>query len=122
MLPEIIADKLAISRVLRNLIDNALKYGGTEMSEIKIGHKEDDAFHILSVGDDGVGINGAEKEKVFELFQRNETARGKAGSGLGLAIVKEIAERHQGRAWIETGKEVGATFFVSVAKHLEAIP
>jgi len=119
LLPEIMGDKMAVSRVLRNFVDNALKYGGDGMMEIRIGFKEDAAFHILSVSDDGIGIKDGDKEKIFERFQRDETSRGIAGSGLGLAIVKETAERHQGRAWMENGKKGGTTFYFSISKDLK---
>ena len=65
-----------------------------------------------------MGIKGKDKEKIFKLFQRNETSKGKAGSGLGLAIVKEIAERHQGEAWVETNTNKGTTFHISISKDL----
>ena len=119
MLPEIVADKLALSRVFRNLLDNALKYAGDELFQIKIGHEENERFHILSFSDDGVGIKKGERKKVFEAFQRRETSKGISGSGLGLAIVKEIAERHQGRASIDSKGKKGTTFYISISKKLK---
>jgi len=119
MLPEIVADKLALSRVFRNLLDNALKYAGDELFQIKIGHEENERFHILSFSDDGVGIKKGERKKVFEAFQRRETSKGISGSGLGLAIVKEIAERHQGRASIDSKGKKGTTFYISISKELK---
>lgn len=118
ILPEITADRLGLIRILRNFVDNALKYGGDNLLEIKIGYKEDKAFHLFSFSDDGVGIKEEDKEKIFKRFQRNETSKGKAGSGLGLAIVKEIAERHQGEAWAETNTNKGTTFYISISKDL----
>ena len=118
ILPEITADRLGLIRIFRNFVDNALKYGGDNLLEIKIGYKEDKAFHLFSFSDDGVGIKEEDKEKIFKRFQRNETSKGKAGSGLGLAIVKEIAERHQGEAWAETNTNKGTTFYISISKDL----
>ena len=118
ILPEITADRLGLMRVFRNFVDNALKYGGENLHEIEIGYKEDKAFHVFFFSDDGVGIKGGDKEKIFKLFQRNETSKGKPGSGLGLAIVKEIAERHQGEAWMETNTNKGTTFCISISKDL----
>lgn len=120
-LPEIVADRLALIRVFRNLIDNAFKYGGKTFSEIMIGYEQRNSFHVFSVSDNGVEIKAEEKERIFELFQRNETSRGVAGSGLGLAIVKETAERHGGRAWMETGKAGGKSFHVSIARNLSSV-
>ena len=119
ILPEIMADKLALTRVFRNLLENALKYGGDELFQIKIGHEENGGFHIFSFSDDGVGIKEGDKKKIFDAFQRRETSRGISGSGLGLAIVKEIAERHQGRAWLDSREREGTTFYISISKDLK---
>ena len=118
-LPEIVADKLALSRIFRNLLDNALKYGGEELFEIKVGYEENKAFHTFSFSDDGVGVKDRDKEKIFEMFQRRETSRGIAGSGLGLAIIREIAERHQGRAWMDSREKKGTRFYISISKDLK---
>ena len=113
------ADRLSITRVLRNLVDNALKYGGDNLSEITIGYKEDENFHILSVGDDGVGVKKGQYEKIFRVYEREKTSKGTAGAGLGLAIVKEVAERHGGEAWAEPGQEKGTAFYVAILKKLQ---
>ncbi|MBW1932154.1 MAG: GAF domain-containing sensor histidine kinase [Deltaproteobacteria bacterium] len=113
------ADRLSITRVLRNLVDNALKYGGDNLSEISIGYKEDENLHFLSVGDDGVGVKKDQYENIFRVYQREKTSQGTAGAGLGLAIVKEVAERHGGRAWAEPGPEKGTTFYVAISKKLQ---
>ena len=106
-LPEIKADRLSIVRVIRNLVDNALKYGGDDLSEISIGYKESDEFHILSVMDDGIGLKAGDSKEIFDTFKRTQTSRGIEGAGLGLAIVKEIAERHAGKIWMKPGPEKG---------------
>ena len=118
-LPEITGDKLALLRVFRNFTDNALKYGGEELSQITVGYEEDEAFHVFSFSDDGVGIKGEDKKKIFEIFQRHETSRGTSGCGLGLAIVKEVAARHQGEAWMANNGRKGTSFFMSISKDLE---
>jgi PAS domain S-box-containing protein len=112
------ADKLSILRVLRNFVDNSLKYGGERLSKIWIGHEETADFHILSVTDNGKGLKGADSEKIFGLFQRHETSRGVEGAGLGLAIVKEIAQQHGGQVWVEPAAKKGTTFCISVSKNL----
>jgi PAS domain S-box-containing protein len=115
---EIRADRLSIVRTFRNLIDNALKYGGKRLSRISIGHEEAEAFHIFSVTDNGQGLRGVDPEKIFGLFQRHETSRGIEGAGLGLTIVKEIAEQHGGRLWIESSTDKATTFCISISKNL----
>lgn len=116
--PSIRADRMSLLRVLRNLVDNALKYGGPDLSEVRIGYEQDDDFHIFSVTDDGVGIRDVDCEKIFGVFQRNETARGIQGTGLGLAIVKEIAEKHGGKVMAKPGRKGGVTFYCYFSRGL----
>ena len=117
-LPEIRADRLSLIRVFRNLLDNALKYGGDQLSQIQIGCDVSNDYHILSVSDDGVGIPREDSEKVFQLFHRQDRGKSIEGSGLGLAIVKEIAEQHGGKVWVESGREKGTTFYLTISRHL----
>ena len=119
VLPEIVADKLSMVRVFRNLIDNALKYGGDEMLEIEAGYDQDDAFHFLTIRNDGIPIREGDKRKIFESFQRDAASKGITGSGLGLSIVIETARRHKGRAWVENGTTKGTTFYLAISKTLE---
>jgi signal transduction histidine kinase len=118
-LPKIWADSLSITRVLQNLVDNALKYGGSDLSEIRLGCTENEDCDILFVHDDGVGISRKDSQRIFELFQRCKTSKGVSGSGLGLAIVKEIAERHNGKVWMKSRPSGGTTFYVSTSKRLK---
>jgi signal transduction histidine kinase len=111
---EITADRIAVVRILRNLVDNALKYGGTPLTKLIIGYVQSDGSQILSVSDDGVGLGRKDDEKIFERFVRDATSRGIEGCGLGLAIVREIAEQHGGRVWVETNPGGGVTFYVSL--------
>jgi PAS domain S-box-containing protein len=116
--PEVNADRTSMVRVLRNLVDNALKYGGHDLSEIRIRYQESEDSHILSVEDDGIGLKEQDTKTLFGPFKRKRMAGEVEGSGLGLAIVKEIAEQHKGRVWLEPAIEKGATFHVSISKHL----
>lgn len=116
--PTVSADRISLLRVFRNLADNALKYGGNELSKIRIGYQESEDSHIFSVSDDGVGVKSEDCESIFGLFKRNETSRGVTGTGLGLAIVREIATKHQGRVWAEPNPDKGITFYFSLSKLL----
>ena len=115
--PQIKADRLALLRVLRNLVDNALKYGGDDLTTIEVGYHDTEQHHILSIRDDGVGIHLEDSENIFDLFQRRCSVEEIEGSGLGLAIVKEICEQHGGEAWMQPGPEGGCLFSFSLAKH-----
>ena len=116
--PDIMVDRLAIVRALRNLVDNALKYGGDELTKISIGHQDSGQFDVISVTDDGIGLKLTDSEKIFGLFQRLETSKGIDGTGLGLAIVKEIAEQHGGKVWMESAPQKGTTFYLAVPKQI----
>jgi light-regulated signal transduction histidine kinase (bacteriophytochrome) len=118
MIPEVNADRTSLVRVLRNLVDNALKYGGHDLSEIRIGYQEAEDSHILSVEDDGIGLKDEDAKMLFGPFKRKRMAGQVEGSGLGLAIVKEIAEQHKGRVWLDPAIKKGAAFHVSISKHL----
>lgn len=118
-LPEIKADRLALLRVLRNLVDNALKYGGDDLSQITIGFEQSSSHHIISVRDDGIGIESEDSKKIFDLFQRKEERKDIEGSGLGLAIVKELSEQHRGSVWVQPAPERGSIFYFSICNKLE---
>lgn len=117
-IPEVRADGLSILRVFRNLVDNALKYGGEGLSEISIGYRQSEDFHIFLISDNGVGLKSQDQERIFSAFQREETSKGVEGTGLGLAIVREIAEKHMGKVRVEPGSARGTVFSVYISKHL----
>ena len=117
-IPHFKGDKISFLRVFRNFVDNALKYGGDNLSQIRVGYQESDDFHILSVSDNGIGLRGRDFESLFAAFRRDDSSRAVEGAGLGLAIVREIAERHGGKVWAEPGMHNGATFYLSVSKEL----
>ena len=118
MTGEVRADRISLLRVFRNLVDNALKYGGENLGSIRLGYVATDTDHVFTVEDDGPGVTGEDFEKIFGLFQRREASAGIAGTGLGLAIVKEIAERHGGTVRVEPGPDHGTRFRVSISRIL----
>lgn len=93
------AAPLALGRLLQNLVDNALRYGGqVEISACRHGSEIE-----LAVADRGPGVPEADVERLFEPFVRGEASRGRdtGGTGLGLAIARNIAQSHGGRLWLE---------------------
>jgi signal transduction histidine kinase len=104
----------ALGVLLRNLLDNALRYtpaGG----EVSVGLQEQARGVTLCVTDTGPGIPPEEREAVFERFRRGAEAAA-PGSGLGLSIVKRIAELHGSRVHLEAGPG-GAGLRVCVTLH-----
>ena len=110
------ADRGALTRALTNLVDNALKYGGPELSKVRVTCRREGDYHVFKVSDDGVGLPPDLAEKCFTLFKRAQTSQGTEGTGLGLAIVREIACRHGGGAWLDTHQPQGACFCFSLAQ------
>jgi signal transduction histidine kinase len=103
-------DKRRLTQVLINLAGNAIKF--TDAGEVVItAGMANGAFHV-AVRDTGPGISGAEQVKLFQEFQRTESAvsRAKGGTGLGLALSKRIVEMHGGRIWIDSVLGQGSTF------------
>ena len=108
-------DRRQLATALTNLIENAIAYSAPG-SRVGVGAKceVDDglATVVISVSDEGVGIEKSDQERVFERFYRVDTARSRAtgGTGLGLAIVKHVANNHGGRVGLWSFPGVGSTF------------
>jgi signal transduction histidine kinase len=104
-------DRARLVELVQNLLDNAAKFtGGQEEPWIAIGVREVSAAEaVFTVSDNGVGIDPAHQERIFDLFQKLDSAA--EGNGLGLALVRRIVESHHGRVWVESeGLGRGATF------------
>jgi light-regulated signal transduction histidine kinase (bacteriophytochrome) len=116
-MPEINADRIAIDRVFRNLFDNALKYGGDSLSKIVVEHDSNKTDHVIMFHDNGKGIDGNDRESIFQIFTRTESSKGSEGTGLGLAIVKETLERHGGKVKVESIRGKATTFFLYLPRN-----
>ena len=99
---------MRITEVLVNLIENSIKYVGTqEKPEIEIGQRIEEKRRIFFVRDNGMGIDPSQHDNVFELFYKVD--KKSEGSGAGLTIVKRIIEVHGGRIWMESELGKGCT-------------
>ncbi len=118
--PKMCADRLSLLRSLRNMVDNALKYGGDELSRIEVIYSNGEQHHIIAVKDNGSGLSCEDPGKIFGHFFRENALKNRSvnGTGLGLAIVKEIAEQHKGKVWAESHNPKGTTIFISISKEL----
>jgi signal transduction histidine kinase len=112
------ADRNSVHRIFRNLVDNALKYGGNDLNQIIIECEDNHEFLRFFFHDNGKGIREEDQEIIFKPFSRSSSSKEIEGSGLGLAIVKEIVEKHGGQIWIQSVPEKGTTFCFSISKHL----
>lgn len=107
------ADLDRVHQVLVNLVENALKYGGSKGSRVTVSAFEQaDSWLKVVVTDHGPGIPREAQERIFERFYRLDRARSResGGTGLGLSIVKHIVQSHGGQVWVESEPGAGARF------------
>jgi two-component system sensor histidine kinase KdpD len=111
--PPISFDKILINEVLKNLIDNALKFTPAD-SIIHISVSVEKNALVVSVEDNGPGIVPDEMNKLFEKFYRGKMLTPQSGLGLGLAICHRIIHAHGGKIWAENRDQGGAAFRFSL--------
>ncbi|HZZ77207.1 MAG TPA: ATP-binding protein [Gemmataceae bacterium] len=118
-LPEVAGDPVRITQLLTNLVANGLKYNQHESPTIVIGATacaEDPARVTVFVRDNGIGIDPAFHQQIFNIFRRLHKAEQYEGTGVGLAICKKIVEGHGGRIWVESELGRGAVFFFTLPR------
>ena len=100
-LPALHGSPAQFERLFRNLIGNAIKFHGDEPPVVTISAEMVDAACVVSVTDNGIGVDPAQADRIFDVFQRLHSQDQYAGTGMGLAICKRIVERHGGRIWVD---------------------
>lgn len=116
--PVILADENRISQVISNLVSNALKY--SPEGEIRIRGELKSKQVIVTVSDQGPGIDAADLPYIFDRFYRAENAvRKTKGAGLGLYLAKAIVEAHGGRMWVDSQAGSGARICFSLPRSRE---
>ncbi|TMC42360.1 MAG: GHKL domain-containing protein [Chloroflexi bacterium] len=112
---KIVADKMRMSQVIGNILDNAIKYSpqGGQVT-VKLEEREGDYF--VSITDQGIGISQEYLDHIFERFYRvrNTASRQYSGIGLGLYVTRAIVEEHGGHIWVTNNKGLGCTFSFTV--------
>lgn len=111
----LLGDDNALGQMATNLIDNAIKYTA-EMGTVTVQIKAQSGLAVLTVKDNGLGIDEADQERIFERFYRVNKARSQSlgGTGLGLAIVKHIVQNHRGNLHLKSKLNHGSTFTVEI--------
>jgi signal transduction histidine kinase len=113
-LPAVDGDREALSSVVLNLLDNAIKYS-PDGAPVRLRATGSDGWVTIAVQDAGRGIPPDEQHRVFDRFYRGKGAEGGArGVGLGLALVKQIADAHGARLRLESAPGAGSTFYLSL--------
>lgn len=114
-LPSLSADRRALVTAVRNLISNAIKYGGDEpVVEVAVRRSERADSIEISVADHGIGVSAAERSRLFEPFFRSARARHEQieGAGLGLSLVRSIVEGHGGHVDVDSSEGAGSRFAI----------
>jgi signal transduction histidine kinase len=115
-LPTLPADPPQMVQLFQNLIDNAIKFRAQEPPRVHISAEEQTDEWIISLSDNGIGIDPQYFERIFIIFQRLHTRQEYPGTGIGLAITRRIIERHNGRVWVTSEPGHGTTFHVALPK------
>lgn len=114
-LPSLNVDEGQVVQVFQNLIGNSIKFRSHNSPlHIHVSAREENKHWVLSVKDNGIGIEPEYHEKIFQLFQRLHSRDRYEGTGIGLAICKLIVERHHGKIWVQSEQGKGATFFFTL--------
>lgn len=113
-LPVVMGDDVQLLQLFQNLIGNAIKFHSTQKPVVKISARREHSEWIVSIQDNGIGIDPQFFDRIFIIFQRLHQREAHPGTGIGLAISKKIVERHGGRIWVESQPEKGSTFCFSI--------
>ncbi len=106
-------DKNLVNRALENIFSNAVRYS-KDGDSISIKCTQEPDFVIISISDNGVGIDEKDLEHIFDIFYRSSTSRREQGLGIGLSVVKTIIETHGWKIDVDSELGKGTSFFISV--------
>jgi signal transduction histidine kinase len=111
-LPRVHGDRSQLVQLFQNLLDNAIEYSD-DTPRVRVDAERRGAEWVVSVDDEGVGIDPDDQERVFEVFQ-SVHGQDAGGTGIGLALVERIVERHGGDVWVDSEPGEGSTFSFSL--------
>ncbi|MCB9594290.1 MAG: HAMP domain-containing histidine kinase [Sandaracinaceae bacterium] len=121
----LLTDRAALAVVVRNLIDNAVKYSEADAVDVRIGAKEASKALVLEVSDRGIGIPAEDLKRVFHRFYRvpAETVRSRKGTGLGLFVVWALVRSLGGKVEADSeGPGTGTTMRVTLPSNVKPQP
>ncbi|MDA1052877.1 MAG: ATP-binding protein [Planctomycetota bacterium] len=114
-LPTLTANRSQMLRLFQNLMGNAVKFRGQQPPEVHVSAKQERDGWLFSVRDNGIGLDGNQLERIFEVFTRLHPAHEYCGTGIGLSICKKIVELHGGRIWVESEPGKGSVFYFTIS-------
>jgi len=115
-LPVVWGDPNELSQLFLNLIGNALKFNRGGQVWVRVWAEEGPDEWRFAVQDNGIGIDPQNFDRIFTIFQQLNRRNEYPGTGVGLAICKKVVDRHQGRIWVESQPDKGATFYFTLKK------
>ncbi len=115
-LPIVIGNNKLLVQLLQNLIANAIKYRSQNTPKIHIFSKEEENHYLISVKDNGIGIDPKHQNRIFTIFQRLHRNDEYEGTGIGLAIAQKIIQELGGAIWVESEIGKGSTFYFTIPK------
>jgi len=117
-LPVVRSNDTELTRLFQNLIGNALKYCES-VPAIHIGSSDENDYWLFCVKDNGIGIDAAYLEQIFDVFKRLHSKSEYPGTGMGLSICKKIVEKLGGKIWVESKLGEGSAFYFTLPKKNE---
>jgi len=121
-LPTVLANRTRVEQVFQNLIGNALKYRSVAPPKIHIGATADDGMWRLTISDNGIGLDMAYAERVFQVFQRLHPRGRYEGTGIGLALCKRIVESYGGVIGVDSVPDQGSVFWLTLPGVVPVVP
>ncbi len=115
-LPQVNGNKILLSLLFQNLIENGIKFNTSDQPKIKIDSTEKENHFEVIIADNGIGIDEKFKDLIFEPFKRLKSRNHFKGSGLGLSVCKKIVESHNGHIWLNSTPGEGSTFHITLEK------
>ena len=109
-LPTVRAEFSLLTSLFQNLVGNAIKFRGEDAPRIEVASARDGDYWLLSVADNGLGIDPEYADRIFVIFQRLHDRSAYAGTGIGLAMCRKIVEHYGGKIWLDTSYQGGARF------------
>ena len=113
-LPRVEGDEHQLRQLFQNLLSNAIAYSGDGPPRVELSAERAGERWVVSVSDDGVGIDPGAQDRIFEVFQRLHNQEEQPGTGIGLALCQRIAERPGGEIRVDSEPGDGATFSFSL--------
>ncbi|GAB3018599.1 hypothetical protein GCM10025298_02220 [Natronobiforma cellulositropha] len=109
-LPVVEGDGNQLRQLFQNLLSNAVKYSGEVPPQIEVETERVGDEWLITVSDDGIGIDSGSQDRIFDVFERLHTREEFEGTGIGLALCERIVERHGGEIEVDSEPGQGTTF------------